>query len=69
MPAHPSLSTLADAAVASGGTCHYYPGWHNFPVYPCDTLKFPFIFVKRALHGLYFMEPFPNLSCELREKS
>ena len=33
MPAHPPLSTLADAAVASSGTCHCYPEWHSFPVY------------------------------------
>ena len=32
MAAHPPLSTLADAAVASSGTCHCYPEWHNFPV-------------------------------------
>ena len=32
MPAHPPLSTLADAAVASNGTCHCSPEWHNFPV-------------------------------------
>ena len=33
MPAHYPLSTLADAAMASSGTCHCYPEWHNFPVY------------------------------------
>ena len=33
MPAHPPLSTLADATVASSGTCHCYPEWHNFHVY------------------------------------
>ena len=32
MPTHPPLSTLADVAVASSGTCHCYPEWHNFPV-------------------------------------
>ena len=32
MPAHPSLSTLANAVVASSGACHCYPEWHNFPV-------------------------------------
>ena len=34
MPPHPPLSTLADAAVVSSGTCHCYPEWqwHNFPV-------------------------------------
>ena len=31
MPAHSPLST--HAAVASSGTCHCYPEWHNFPVY------------------------------------
>ena len=33
MSTHPPLSTLADAAVASNGTCHCYPEWHNFLVY------------------------------------
>ena len=23
---------IPDAAVASSGTCHCYPEWHNFPV-------------------------------------
>ena len=32
MPAHPPLSTLANTAVASSGTCHRYPEWHNFLV-------------------------------------
>ena len=32
MPAHPPLSTLANAIVASSGTSHCYPEWHNFPV-------------------------------------
>ena len=46
MPAHPPLSTLAYAAVASSGTCHCYPEWHNFPVYPtayeiyCDSILY-----------------------------
>ena len=38
MPTHPPLSTLANAAVASSGTCHCYPEWHNFPVY-ADKVK------------------------------
>ena len=33
MPAHPPLSSLANATVASSGACHCYPKWHNFPVY------------------------------------
>ena len=33
MPAHPTLSTLADTAVASNGTCHCHPELHTFPVY------------------------------------
>ena len=33
MPAHPPLSTLANATVASSGKCHCHPEWHNFPVY------------------------------------
>ena len=28
----PPLSTMADASMASSGTCHCYPEWHNFPV-------------------------------------
>ena len=36
MPAHPPLPTLADAAVASSGTCHCSPVWHNFPVYTIE---------------------------------
>ena len=32
-PAHPPLSTLADAAVASSGTYHCYPDWNNCPMY------------------------------------
>ena len=32
MNAHPPLSTLADAAVESSGTCHCYPEWHKFLV-------------------------------------
>ena len=30
MHAPPPLATLADAAVASGGTCHCYQEWHYF---------------------------------------
>ena len=33
--AHPPLSTLADAAVATGGTCLCSPEWH-FPVYASE---------------------------------
>ena len=33
MSAHHPLSALANATVASSGTCHCYPEWHNFPVY------------------------------------
>ena len=33
MPAPSPLSTLANAAVASSGTHHWYPEWQNFPVY------------------------------------
>ena len=29
MPTHPPLPTLADVAVASSGSCHCYPEWHN----------------------------------------
>ena len=31
--AHFPPFTLADATVASSGTCHCYPEWHDFPVY------------------------------------
>ena len=33
MPAHPTLSTLANATVAQSVIRHCYPEWHNFPVY------------------------------------
>ena len=36
MPAHPPLSTLADAVVASSGICHSSPEWHYFPVFCCS---------------------------------
>ena len=39
MPAHPPLSTLANATVASSGTCHCYPEWHNFPVKLTNLVK------------------------------
>ena len=32
-PAHPTLSTVADATMAQSVICHCYPEWHNFPVY------------------------------------
>ena len=33
MPAPPPpLSSLADVTMASSGTCHCHPEWHNFPV-------------------------------------
>ena len=38
MPAPPPLSTLANAAVASSGTCQCYLKWHNFPVYTVGFL-------------------------------
>ena len=51
IPAHPHLSTLTDATVASTGTCHCSPEWHNFPLY-CHSIRQHWIITQHNHHAI-----------------
>ena len=54
---HPPLSILADAAMASSGTCHCSTEWHNFSVYLPATDQLHYMY-----HNLPVNAAFPSNS-------